>query len=216
MKYMNQYTNKLRVIYNPVILPLITSEYRPKQNNKINIIIAASYQYLKNPLGLINAVSLMSEDEKAKIEINWYGRADVAKGNTQAYDESKTLIKQHRLEDVIHLNEPTMDIANVMKSADVIALFSKLEGLPNAICEGMMIGKPIIMTKVSDYNNLVDESNGFLCDWDNPESIKNALVKAANLSVEQIELMGAMSREKAKILFSTELIINQWIDLTGK
>ena len=211
--WFQHYSDKLKDIYNPVILPKITSTYTPKVNHKINILIAASYQYLKNPIGLIKAVIMMSEEERSKIEINWYGRTEVTSGDTRAYDESLNLIKENDLENVIHLNGQTKDISNIMNTADFVALFSELEGLPNAICEGMMIGKPIIMTRVSDYDNLVDKSNGFLCDWNNSESIKNALVKASELSSEEIVLMGQRSKEKAEILFSSHDIINQWLEL---
>lgn len=189
-RHNHNYTDKLKVIYNPVVLPLIISRYEPKRNGKLNIVIAASYQFLKNPVGLVKAVSKMSNEEKEQIEINWFGEINVSKGGSKAYEESKSLISENNLEKIVYLNGPIKDISNKMNTADIIALFSELEGLPNAICEGMMIGKPVIMTKVSDYDNLVDNSNGFLCDWDNPESIKNALVKACNLSIQELELMG--------------------------
>ena len=98
-----------------------------------------------------------------------------------------------------------------MNEADIVGLFSKLEGLPNAICEAMMIGKPIIMSKVSDYINLVDEENGFLCDWDNPNSIKIALEQAIFLNDKELIKMGLKSKIKADKLFSSEVIVNQWI-----
>ena len=100
-----------------------------------------------------------------------------------------------------------------MHEADVVALFSELEGLPNAICEGMMLGKPIIMSRVSDYEKLVDDSNGFLCDWNNPKSIKGALMSAVKLSENELDKMGNSSRLKAHKYFSKETIINQWLEL---
>lgn len=217
LKYKPQYNNKLKVIYNPILLPLITTNYIHRKNGQLHIVIAASYQYLKNPIGVVNALMLMNNDEKNNIKINWYGRKDVSKGDTRAYDEAINLIEENELEDVILLNEETTDIINKMNEADFVGLFSELEGLPNAICEGMMIGKPVIMTKVSDYNQLVDHKNGFLCKWDEPESIKNAFVAAMNLSDDQIMRMGANSKEKAKKLFSKETIVEQWMNLiTGK
>jgi glycosyltransferase involved in cell wall biosynthesis len=97
-----------------------------------------------------------------------------------------------------------------MKSADIVAIFSEYEGLPNAICEGMMIGKPIIMTKVSDFYTLVDESNGFLCDWNKTESIKQVFEKAINLDENTLIKMGNASKEKAVRLFSQNTIMNQF------
>src|SRR5690606_3863798 len=137
-----RYKNKFKVIYNPVILPSITSDYFPKRNGKLHIVVAASYQYLKNPIGVVKAIMLMTDEEKNSIKIDWYGRKDVTNVDTRAYDEAVYLIKRNNLEDVITLNEPIRDIANKMYEADFVGLFSELEGLPNAICEGMMLSKP--------------------------------------------------------------------------
>lgn len=210
-----QYRDKLDVIYNPVILPEITSEYIPKRNGKLNIIVAASYQYLKNPIGLIKGLTLLDDNERKQIKIDWYGRIEVRSGNTQAYDEAISLIEENALHHAIQLHKPTTDILNKMNEADVVALFSELEGLPNAICEGMMLGKPIIMSKVSDYDQLIDESNGVLCDWDNPESIRDAILYMAQLTKEELIEKGKQSILKAENLFSSEGIVSQWIKLIG-
>lgn len=215
-KYYPQYRNKLSVIYNPVLLPEITSEYILKKDGKLHIVVAASYQYLKNPIGLINALVLMNKDERKMIEVNWYGNLSFENDKTNAYQEAVRLVKENKLAEVIKLNEPTKDIANKMKEADVVALFSELEGLPNVICEGMMTGKPIIMTKVSDYATLVDESNGFLCDWSNPESIKEVLIKVIKLPIEELTSLGTASRNKASDLFSADSIIEQWLKILSK
>lgn len=207
------YSSKLSVIYNPVILPAVKSEYIINKNGKLNIVVAASYQYLKNPIGLIKALALMGDELRDKIEINWYGRVEVTDGDAKAFNESLNLIKNNNLENVIFLNEATKDIENKMYEADAIALFSELEGLPNAICEGMVLGKPIIMTRVSDYRVLVDETNGFLCDWDNPESIKNALEQMMFLTDIELLELGKSSKAKAKNLFSSKKIVQQWVDL---
>lgn len=194
-KHYPQYKHKLLVIYNPVLLPEITKEYIPKRNAKLHVVIAASYQYLKNPLGLIEAISLLSDNEKEKLSVNWYGEKNVSNGGTRAYDESVSKIAEYKLENILTLNEPTKDIVNKMHEADVVALLSELEGLPNAICEGMMIGKPIVMTKVSDYRELVDTTNGILCDWDKPETIKNALVYMMEQKEDKLLKMGHQSRK---------------------
>lgn len=213
LKHYPKYCHKLVTIYNTTILPKISSEYVPKREGKIHIVIVASYQYLKNPIGLIKALALFKENDRNRIHINWYGRIEVTKNNAKAYIEAAELIKEKHLSNILRLNGPEKSIANIMNSADFVALFSEYEGLPNAICEGMRIGKPIIMTRVSDYNNLVDDSNGFLCDWDDPTSIKKAIELAMDMSEEDLIRMGRNSKEKAKFLFSDERIIPQWINL---
>ena len=89
-------------------------------------------------------------------------------------------------------------------------LFSRVEGLPNVICEGMILGKPIIMSRVSDYQVLIDETNGILCDSNNPLSIKYAILKMASFSNDKLKEMGISSKCKATSLFSEEQIIGHW------
>lgn len=129
------------------------------------------------------------------------------------YNEAVRLVQEHGLQNVIRLNFSTDHIQNKMNEADVVALFSRLEGLPNAICEGMTIGKPIVMTRVSDYDVLIDETNGLLCDWNDVESIKNVLMKVVRLDCDELLCMGDCSRQKAIELFSRERVINSWINL---
>lgn len=213
IKYYPQYKDKLKVIYNVVKIQHVTTEYIPKRDNKLHIVVVASYQYLKNPIGLIEAVNLMTDEEKANIKIDWFGRKEIVKGDTRVYDECYSLVNKYNLSDIIYLNDETSNIHNIMNEVDVVALFSSVEGLPNTICEGMTLGKPIIMSKVSDYNVLVDDSNGFLCDWDSPKSIKSVILEMGNLRIEELNEKGKSSKFKAEKLFHSDNVINEWIKL---
>jgi glycosyltransferase involved in cell wall biosynthesis len=214
-KYYPSYSNKIKVIYNPVVLPKISSEYTARKDGKINIVVAASYQYLKNPVGLVKALVLLNEEEKKRININWYGKKNVSITGVKAYEETYKIIQENNLNSVIQLHEETDDILNKMHESDIIALFSKLEGLPNVICEGMMIGKPIIMSCVSDFSELVDESNGFLCEWNKLDTIRNAILATVNLTNDELAIKGENSRKKAEKLFRPNIILSNWLDAIG-
>lgn len=212
-----QYEAKMATIYNTVEERVITSEYIPKKNGKLHICVAATVYAAKNPVGLINALILMNAKEREKIEIDWYGKEEAETGKREVYDETCRLIEEHKLEESIRLHPATKDIGNRMMEADIVALFSKYEGLPNAICEGMSLAKPIIMTRVSDYRELVEDGkNGFLCDWDKPETIKDAILKMADASADALKTMGDFSAKKAEYLFGEDRVINQWQELIEK
>lgn len=213
LKYCPQYRDKMAVIYNNVMLQKVTSEYVPRRGGKLHMVVAASYQSLKNAIGLINALALLTKDEKGMVHVSWYGRRDISAIGTKVYDEAVSAIEKLSLQCVITLHGETNGIHDKMRKADVVGLFSKFEGLPNVICEGMMLGKPIIMTRVSDYDVLVDESNGALCDWNKIESIKNAILELMNKSISELLLMGEFSRNRAEKLFSKERITSSWIKL---
>lgn len=212
LKYYPKYEYKLATIYNTINIPEISSIYKPKYNDKLNIVIAASYRKLKNPIGLINALILMSEDERENINIKWYGKNDHG-GDKMFYEQLNKMIIDNNLEKSLSLNPATNDIFNIVNKTDFVALLSSVEGLPNTICEGMMLGKPIIMSRVSDYNVLVDKNNGFLCDWDNYESIREALLLASELSENKMNDMGLQSKYKAHKLFTEESNISKWESL---
>lgn len=210
-KYFPQYTNQLDTIYNIVNLPEISSKYLIRQNGKVHFIVPASYREVKNPYGLLEALRLMSDKELSMFDITWYGQSN--KGTLPYYIKLKKDIENNNLHHVFILKDATTDIANRMNEADVVALFSSSEGLPNAICEGMMLGKPIVMTRVSDYAILVDKSNGCLCDWNDPESIKKALFEMVLSNNETMLAMGKSSRDKAVSLFSEESNIGKWAEI---
>ena len=195
-------------------LPKIDSVYSIRKNNKVNIIVPASYRDVKNAKGLVEALRLMDKEQLERIKIDWYGTID--KISLNYYTELKELVIKYNLAETIVLNGATNDIANRVNESDVVALFSKSEGLPNAICEGMMLGKPIIMTRTSDYEIMVNDDNGILCDSYDSLSIKEALVRYGNMENSQLIAMGKASRKKAEILFSRENVIKQWIDLISK
>ncbi len=213
-KYYPQYNDKYSVIYNHIIVPdeFVNFEHEYLNGGKVRLAIAASYQELKNPLRVIEAVNMLSDEQKLRLEVNWYGRTEVSSGDTETYDKAVQMIKDYNLDGMVHLNNETSEIYRIMSESDVVGLFSTVEGLPNTICEAMTMGKPVVMSKVSDFDVLVTD-NGYLCDPESVESIKESLVKLIETPKEELERMGKYSKEKAKELFSDEAITKQWIDI---
>lgn len=212
-----KFKEKYSVIYNPVIIPeeFQNKNHAYRSNGKLKITVAASYQELKNPHRVIEAVRLLNDEQKSRLEINWYGQKRLNNGDTTVYDDAIKKISEYQLESCIHLNGETKDIYRIMSESDAVGLFSTVEGLPNAICEGMMLGKPIIMSTVSDYESLT-EGNGIFCDPKSVESIRDALIKLLSYSPEELQQMGDKSFEKAKKLFNKDVVCDQWIDLIEK
>ena len=202
-------TKKCKVIYNMLdsvkIFP--DDNFRFLSNKYVNIVVAASHRYLKNLDGLIEGVKLLSDDEKMRLRINWYG--------SNKFDDSleKAQIKIHayQLTDIFMFHKETLDIYHYMKEADAIGLFSFFEGLPNTVCEGLLLGKPVVVTKVSDVPLLIKEDvNGFLCDADNPVTISKALSKLLCSSVEKLAKIGERNRLLGMEMFNKDKILNDY------
>jgi len=205
---------KLWTIYNAVDLDLFSPAWgeTPRREGRTTILVAASYRRLKNLHGLIQAAALLNPAERARLRIEWYGSLTTRHGNTDAYEEARRAVAAGGLGDCIALHAAVPNIHAYMRDADVVGLFSLYEGLPNAICEGMACGKPIIMSEVSDAQVLVEPKvNGFLCDPRDPASIAEALRAVIGLSPVSRLTMGRQSRLKAELLFHPDRILDQYL-----
>ena len=209
-----EYKHRISTIYNAVIVPEIA--YTKSEKSQRRIAVAASYQSNKNPINVIHALKGLSEADKRKISIDWYGSKKVSEGDTKIAGKVNSLVKQYHLEDCFHANDATQDIYFEMAKADAVGLFSRYEGLPNAVCEGMMIGKPIIMTHVSDYCKFITEYNGILCDADDVDSIRTALELFIRKSDDELIRMGEKSKEIANKLFNPVIVVEQWEELFNR
>ena len=213
-KYYPQYNDKYKVIYNPVMIPDadLAASLAHKRGERLRLTVAASYQGLKNPLRVLEAVSMLDDAHKAKLALQWYGHISVAGGSTEVYDRAAEMRTGLGLEECVTLNPDTKEIYSIMAESDAVGLFSTVEGLPNTICEGMMLGKPIVMSTVSDYAILTD-GNGFYCDPNSAESIRDALIRLLDADDATLEAMGKCSREKALHLFDPAVTVGQWVEL---
>lgn len=212
-KFYPVYIRKLTTIYNAATLPSIAVPYIPLKDAKFHLVVAASYRALKNTDGLIEGINLLAPEEKVKLQVDWYGSIEADSDGGVAYELACQKIRRYKLENILRLNPATKEIFSLMAKADAVGLFSKWEGLPNTICEAMRLGKPVVMTRVSDYAFLVDDRNGFLCDSEDPESIRNALKNMLCLSEEELLTMGRFSLEKACKLFDSAVITEKWTTL---
>ena len=202
--------HKVKCVYNLLPQYAPSSKYIPLREDRVNVVVAASYQPLKNMKRLILALAKLNDEERRRIHVDWYGQINVATYGTMPYDESNALIRENNLESVISLNPPTTQIYELMNAADVVALVSEVEGLPNVICEALMLGKPILMTNVSDYTTLVGNDNGYVCHYDDVDSIINALRKFIALSEDHLLALGRNSHEIYNNKFAPAVIINEW------
>jgi glycosyltransferase involved in cell wall biosynthesis len=204
--------SKFSVIYNAVDINkfVCNLDYEFKKNDKIRIVVPASYRYLKNLSGLIDALQLIDAELRKKLLIDWYGHNLL--DDSKSHDQEK--INQYGLQDTIILHDAINNIEDEMTNADFIGLFSLIEGFPNAVCEGMLLGKPILCSSVSDIPMIIEDGvNGLVCDPKNPRSIADALINALNFSAQDMREMGARNRKKAIALFAKDVNVNNYINV---
>lgn len=207
--------DKIEIIYNSINYSEWNNSfaYSPRKDGKFHLLISASHQYLKNAKGLIEAINLLHDNYKSQLKVSWYGEQE-AENLVKPFQEATSLIKYYNLEEVIKFYKATNLLPQFMKEADAVGLFSFYEGLPNSICEAMASGKPVIATSISDLPLIIEEGvNGFLTETCEPDSIKCALEKLLNCSLEDLLRMGKNGKDKAELLFCEENTTTRFIKL---
>lgn len=202
---------KLHVIYNLIDFEKWQSRpenYVFRKNGKLNLIVVASHQYLKNLNGLVEAVNLLKDNEKSQLVINWYGGASQDDSKIKALEK----IQEYKLSDIFNFHEPTVDIANKMNEADALGLFSFYEGLPNVVCEAMVNSKPVMSSNVSDISLLLDYEQ-LVFDPCIGTSILQALQYILQLDKDTLIYISKNNKKQAELFFKKNKIINDYLSL---
>jgi glycosyltransferase involved in cell wall biosynthesis len=207
--------SKCKVIYNIIDFDRWKppDNYVPRKNGILQMIVVASHQYLKNLNGLIDALSMMSGEERTKIKVHWYGDRLTEPFIDNSIAEGKQKIARLKLEDSITFYPATNEITRKIQDADVMGLFSFYEGFPNVISEGMSCAKPIVCSAVSDLSDLFSYNRNLLCDPADPVSIKKAICYLINLSDNELIQIGRKNEELAKKAFDKENNVSAYLQL---
>ena len=229
----NSHTNRLMIersvpamkgrvitVYNTVDLetfyPVAHADTRDPTD--LRIVVAATFRITKNVLGLIKALAIVNARSRSlRLRVDWYGRLPSERDRVldrYSYKVVRRLIERHALQDSVIFHPPVCSIGDIYRGADAVALPSFFEGLPNAVCEAMACGRPILMTNVCDAGNLVKNGhNGFLFDPASPEDMARAILEFASLNVTERETMGRRSREMAERMFAPAPFAARYVEI---
>lgn len=117
----------------------------------LNIVAVGSLQHVKGFDLLIEAVSKLSPQHRAKMKLKIIGE-----GGERVHLEG--LIRNHGLSRYIQLLGTSNDVTFHLNCADVFILTSRDEGLPIAVIEALQAGLPVLSTKVGAVPEVLDSS----------------------------------------------------------
>jgi glycosyltransferase involved in cell wall biosynthesis len=210
-------SDKVHVVYNMVDMEEWKPDpnYRFKKDNTVRLVVAASHRYLKNAAGMLRALLLLTPEERARLHITWYGKALEPPYLDNSIVDARAFIEEHKITNV-EFRSDTPNIREAVMQFDAAGLFSFYEGQPNAICEAMSLGKPIIASTVSDLPTLVKEDQyGKLFDPHNDAQIAEAYRWLLAKTGEEMAQMGQLSRAAAVEFFERERIFRDFNALSG-
>lgn len=165
--------DKVTTIYNPVSDFLIQSVKRknPKKEEK-QIVFIGRVDPQKNLSHLICAFAKVAEKSpNTRLRI-------IGDGNSK--ESVAELIHQLNIADKVTLEGITSHIEKVYEEADVVALSSEYEGMPNCLIEAIGCGIPIVSydCPIGPGEIVVDGVNGYLVEYNNIEQLAECLIKA--------------------------------------
>lgn len=210
-KYPSQAT-KWHTIYNTVVMvdgKMLTS-------NRHNYLVVGSIGPDKNGLAIIEAVYIL-KSKGIDVNITWIGQKVFEIAERKAYINAMIeSIKSYKLEENWTWKDPTHELSTEYENHKALILASKIEGLPNVVCEAMSLGTPCIVSNVLDHPVLVEDGvRGFLFEPDDAQSLANALVKCESLSEHEYADMNAACFSYSRKMFGLDTFINKYSALIG-
>ena len=169
----------------------------------------------KNCLAFAEVVRILKKRIGNKMVFSWFGNMNpVGELNIEYLDKLRNRIKEYDIGDMLILHDHVQNVPQVMSLYDAVCLPSLKEGFSNTISEAICLGKPLLVSDVSDNKVMVHSGeNGYLF---NPTDISDMVDKITTfyyLTTEQKEEMGRKSRKIAETLFQKDKFINSYVRL---
>ncbi len=194
----------IQIIPNFVIKPTLLKKPLPAAREGINIISAGRLDKFKSFDTLINAFHRVARDNK-NITLTIYGEGSERQN-------LEKLIKDLNMEKRIFLPSITKDIFPVLLDADLFVFPSLYEGFPNALCEAMSVGLPVIASDCSGNVDIVrDKIDGRLFPARDVFALEK-LIRELISDENQRKNLG-LEAKNISSRFSQEKILKEWDSL---
>lgn len=192
-----------------------TKHFTPSGKNAnghpLRVLTVARMAKQKNVANYLYAIKQVT-DQRHDVIFEWYG--DVQPGEEDYWQECCELVEKLNVNEFVSFHPSTTNIADVYRDCDVFCLPSLFEGYPNALCEAMSCGKPVLCSRVCDNPQIVEEGqNALLFTPDDVDDISKIILKMLSLSREERYSMGQKSRLLAEERFSEEVFVKKYIRL---
>lgn len=192
---------KSDIILNPISddMPFYTSDnIREKK-----IIFAGRITEQKNPILLLDAFREFSKDNKEYI-LEYYGEGDLK-------EKISRLIEKYGLNDRVKINDYTISLYDIFRTADIYVSCSEWEGISNSLIEAVAMGMKVIATDcpMGGSRIILDSiSYGELICMNSSCDLVMALRRCAESKKKVGREEVAAFREKLKI----EKIAEKWLE----
>lgn len=171
-----QLENRVEVLPNAID----TSYFRPgrlqktgKPGSKIKVLCVAKIRSVKGIDVLLDAIENLPHSEN--FEFNIIGHTD----NSPYCRQQLSRIK--KMDPLVKLYPPIdhEDLLSWYQQSDFFVLPSRTEGFGIVLAEAASCGLPLVATRSGGPEDIINEQNGVLAEPENPESLKQSILRMA-------------------------------------
>ena len=177
-----------------------------KNDNKINnLLIVGRVAYPKNGVNLLKAIKLFHDNNGWSPKFIWAGRKDIDKRSILMQEKMNYFLDNNPvIKSYIDFVGEVKNINELFHTCDALIHPSIFEGLPNVICEAMLLGCNVLASNVCDHPIILAENRGLLFDPKSPDSISQSIEKLNLMNIDQRNEMAINAREFAENNFTIE------------
>jgi glycosyltransferase involved in cell wall biosynthesis len=199
----------VRVFHNPVNLRTIERLNWPESGSPVRFAFVGRLDSVKNVGALLDAFS----------QANWRTRDWFLTifGSGPERPMLELQVQRAGLGDHVRFGGFATDIAAVWADHHALILPSRFEGVPLAMIEAMLCGRPVVATDIGAISEWIDEGrNGFLIATPTPRDIADALERLWTRRAE-LESLGRYAHERtvAKRDKNPARTLLDWIEAAG-
>ncbi len=111
-----------------------------------------------------------------------------------------------------HVDGPADEVGQVLASSTAVVLPSRAEGFSNVLLEALAAGRPVLGTRVSGTEDVLDAACGWLAEPGDADGLAACFVGLALLDDKRLAAMSAAARERAA-QYRIEDVAQRWISL---
>jgi glycosyltransferase involved in cell wall biosynthesis len=198
----------IEVIPNAIELSVFTPPRSRQHDGPIRLLFVGRFNAFKNVETLLEAANCLKERGIDNFELQLVGDGE-RRANLERLTAEKGLTRHVRFLGWVD----RQTIVERYRQADLFVTATTWEGMPNTVLEGMACGLPVVASRASGLDQLVQDGvNGYLVDLNNPAALADRLAELIDNPYER-RRMGKESRRIAEQEFAWEYITEQYVGI---
>jgi glycosyltransferase involved in cell wall biosynthesis len=158
----------------------------PESGDQLRLVAMGRVGPEKNAINLVRGLALFHREFGFVPEISWVGEREGGRSGQLYCERLDELLEQSpEVKKRWRWLGAETNVPGLLREHHALIHPSLYEGLPNAVCEALAAGMPVLVSNVCDHPRLVaDGERGFLFDPVQPRSIAAAIKSLVDLSAE--------------------------------